>query len=56
LAEIIKREPSQPRYMTSPDTTPPKIALQDMDIFTVCAIAIVVVLLITVVVMGGWLR
>ena len=50
--------------MTSPDTTsdnvslcaPPKIALQDMDIFTVCAIAIVVVLLITVVVMGGWLR
>jgi len=27
-----------------------------MDLFTVIAIAIVVVLIITIVVMGGWLR
>ena len=35
---------------------PNKKSFSQMDPFTVIAIAIVVVLIITIVVMGGWLR
>jgi len=34
----------------------PNRLFSDMDLFTVCAIGIVVVVLITIVSMGGWLR
>jgi hypothetical protein len=65
LAEIIKRARRQ--NATSPGTRhaqacrvpalrPNKTRFRQMDPFTAIAIAIVVVLIITLVVMGGWLR
>ena len=65
LAGIIKRagpqnaKSSGTRHAQAcrvPALRPNKTRFHQMDLFTVIAIAIVVVLIITIVVMGGWLR
>jgi len=64
LAGIIKRAGSQNPKSLAPGTLKPAVSqplrqntpFSQMDLFTVIAIAIVVVLIITLVVMGGWLR
>ena len=65
LAGIIKRARAQnakspgTRHAQAccvPAPMPQQNAPQQMDLFTVIAIVIVAVLIITIVVMGGWLR